>query len=170
MFHSLYPSSGYFLLGDGGYTHVSNAPSPSSRPTDTHYRGGCRSAIMCRACSIIKRTFGVMKARWRSTLFKALEVKPAFCSEVFLVCAVLHNVCLNYGVVLEEAVIQPEDSAPLWPSSTVPGEKGSPHQGQAMCPDFCTPTTWAHVKVCINRLRWQLFFFLHFVFKIFVLG
>ena len=32
-----------------------------------------------RAQSIIERTFGVMKARWRSTLFKALEVKPAFC-------------------------------------------------------------------------------------------
>ncbi|CAL8315963.1 unnamed protein product [Arctogadus glacialis] len=28
---------------------------------------------MCRACSIIERTVGVMKARWRSTLFKALE-------------------------------------------------------------------------------------------------
>lgn len=28
-------------------THVSNAPSPLLRPTDTHYKGGCRSALIC---------------------------------------------------------------------------------------------------------------------------
>ncbi|KAJ7997059.1 hypothetical protein DPEC_G00224990 [Dallia pectoralis] len=68
----------------------------------------------CRAHSIIQKTFGVMKARWRATLSKAMAVRTKFCSEVALACAFLHNVCLTHGDVLEEPELQPEETlAPL---------------------------------------------------------
>ena len=42
-----------------------------------------------------------MKTRWRSTLFKALEVMPTFAPLVITTCAFLHNVCLDNGDMLE---------------------------------------------------------------------
>ncbi|KAG1972307.1 hypothetical protein F2P79_000390 [Pimephales promelas] len=44
---------------------------------------------------------GVMKTRWRSTLFRALEVKPTFAPQVIASCAFLHNVCLDNGDTLD---------------------------------------------------------------------
>ena len=42
-----------------------------------------------------------MKTRWRSTLFRALEVSPTFAPQVIASCAFLHNVCIDNGDVLE---------------------------------------------------------------------
>lgn len=42
-----------------------------------------------------------MKTRWRSTLFRALEVKPTFAPQVIASCAFLHNVCLDNGDTLD---------------------------------------------------------------------
>ena len=53
-----------------------------------------------RGRSIIERAFGMMKTRWRSTLFKALEVKPTFAPQVIASCAFLHNVCMDNGDTL----------------------------------------------------------------------
>lgn len=50
---------------------------------------------------IVERAFGVLKTRWRSTLFKALEVRPVFSAVVIATCAFLHNVCLGNGDMLE---------------------------------------------------------------------
>lgn len=60
---------------------------------------------MPRGLTIIERTFGMMKARWRRTLSSALEVEVCFCTEVMIACAFLHNVCLTHGDVVE-----PEDA------------------------------------------------------------
>ena len=49
----------------------------------------------------MERAFGVVKTRWRSTLFRALEVRPSFAPQVVASCAFLHNVCLDNGDVLE---------------------------------------------------------------------
>jgi hypothetical protein len=54
-----------------------------------------------KARSVIERAFGMMKTRWRSTLFRALEVKPTFAPQVIASCAFLHNVCLNNGDTLD---------------------------------------------------------------------
>ena len=59
-----------------------------------------------------------MKARWRSTLFKALEVRTAFVSEVALACAFLHNLCLANGDLLEEVPEEPEEPGPPAPLDT----------------------------------------------------
>ncbi|KAK0152014.1 putative nuclease HARBI1 [Merluccius polli] len=54
-----------------------------------------------KARSIVERAFGIMKTRWRSTLFRALEVSPTFAPQVIASCAFLHNVCIDNGDVLE---------------------------------------------------------------------
>jgi len=42
-----------------------------------------------------------MKTKWRSTLFRTLEVKPTIAPQVIASCAFLHNVCLDNGDMLE---------------------------------------------------------------------
>ncbi|XP_041838410.1 putative nuclease HARBI1 [Melanotaenia boesemani] len=106
---ALYPPPGYFLLGDGGYPCLEGPIAiitPYRHPLHGRMQERFNQAHS-RARSIIERAFGMMKARWRATLFKALEVRPRFCSEVALACAVLHNLCLAQGDVVEEPEQQP---------------------------------------------------------------
>ncbi|CAJ1060219.1 uncharacterized protein LOC125899660 [Xyrichtys novacula] len=64
-----------------------------------------------RARSVVERAFGVMKTRWRAMFFKALEVSPAFASDIVACCAFLHNLCLttNDVIELEEHVVSDGD-------------------------------------------------------------
>ncbi|XP_056118293.1 uncharacterized protein LOC130095554 [Rhinichthys klamathensis goyatoka] len=110
---SLYPPEGYCILGDGG------SPCMSQPITlITPYREPARSAVAARfnrhhakARSVVERAFGIMKTRWRSIFFKALEVHPAFAVKVIACCAILHNFCLRDGDMLEpvEEALGPED-------------------------------------------------------------
>lgn len=52
-----------------------------------------------RGRNIVERPF--LETRWRSTLFRALEVRPKFVPLVILSCVLLHNVCLDNGDTLE---------------------------------------------------------------------
>ncbi|KAL3049895.1 hypothetical protein OYC64_012038 [Pagothenia borchgrevinki] len=45
----------------------------------------------------------MVKTRWRSLFFKALEVHHTFVPSVITACAVLHNICLTAGDILEPA-------------------------------------------------------------------
>ncbi|XP_034539820.1 putative nuclease HARBI1 [Notolabrus celidotus] len=110
---SLYPPEGYCLLGDGGYPCLSQPIT-----LITPYREPVRGAVEARfnrhhskARSIIERAFGIMKARWRSVFFKALEVSPVFSVEVVACCAILHNFCLRDGDTMEpvEEALRPDD-------------------------------------------------------------
>ena len=94
---------GYCILGDGGYPCM-------SQPVDlvTPYRGPLRGGVTglfnrhrAKACSVIERASGIMKTRWRSVFFKALEVHPAF--------AILHNLCIRDGDILEPVEEAPDD-------------------------------------------------------------
>ena len=60
------------------------------------YRGVLTTTIQGGVAS-----FRMMKTRWRSTLFRALEVRPSFAPLVIASCASLHNVCLENGDMLE---------------------------------------------------------------------
>ncbi|XP_029964615.1 putative nuclease HARBI1 [Salarias fasciatus] len=110
----LYPPAGFVLLGDGGYPCL-------SRPITilTPYRQPVRNPVEARfnrhhsrARSVVERAFGIMKARWRAIFFKALEVQPTFAVKVIACCAVLHNLCLRHGDLLEpEPVQEPETEA-----------------------------------------------------------
>lgn len=43
--------------------------------------------------------------RWRSIFYKALEVCPTFAAEVVACCAILHNICLDNGDIVEEVIM-----------------------------------------------------------------
>ncbi|XP_062418244.1 uncharacterized protein LOC134129044 [Pungitius pungitius] len=98
-----YPPPGYIILGDGGYPCL-QTPICLLTPYKEPVRGRVQQRFNYRqskARSIIERAFGVMKTRWRSTLFRALEVKPTFAPQVIASCAFLHNVCLDNGDTLD---------------------------------------------------------------------
>uniref|UniRef100_A0A672H965 Putative nuclease HARBI1 n=1 Tax=Salarias fasciatus TaxID=181472 RepID=A0A672H965_SALFA len=98
-----YPPTGYFLLGDGGYPCL-DSPIAVITPYKEPVIGAVQGRFNfrhSRARSVVERSFGIMKTRWRSTLFKALEVRPAFAPLVIATCAFLHNVCLDNGDLLE---------------------------------------------------------------------
>ncbi len=100
---ALYPPQGYFLLGDGGYPCIIHPVA-----IITPYREPVQGRVQARfnhyhakARSIIERAFGMMKTRWRSLLFKSLEVDNTFTPTVIMACAVLHNICLTTGDMIE---------------------------------------------------------------------
>ncbi|XP_034075632.1 protein ALP1-like [Gymnodraco acuticeps] len=100
---ALYPPSGFFLLGDGGYPCI-EGPVALITPYREPLQGRVQSRFNqhhARARSIIERAFGRMKSRWRSLFFKALEVHHTFVPSVITACAVLHNICLTAGDILE---------------------------------------------------------------------
>ncbi len=106
---ALHPPSGFFLLAHGGYPCLEK-PSPSSHPTSCLCKDGSRyNRHHSRARSVAERAFGMMKARWSATLFKALEVSPAFAPDIIACCAFLHNLCLNTSDVMElKEIISPD--------------------------------------------------------------
>lgn len=107
---ALYPPAGRCILGDGGYPCLS---SPICIMTP--YREPVRDPVHAnynrkhsRARNVIERAFGMMKTRWRSVFFKALEVSPTFVPLVVTSCAILHNLCIANGDIVE-----PEDDEGL---------------------------------------------------------
>ncbi|KAJ8368733.1 hypothetical protein SKAU_G00087610 [Synaphobranchus kaupii] len=101
-----YPPTGYIILGDGGYPCL-DKPIGLITPYKEPVRGrteSCFNYHHSRGRSIVERAFGVMKTRWRSTLFKALEVRPTFSPVGIATCAFLHNVCLE-----NEDMLDPDD-------------------------------------------------------------
>ena len=93
----------------------------------TPYREPVRSPVEARfnrhharARSVIERAFGIMKARWRTIFFKALEVQPVFAVQVIACCAILHNLCVDNGDILE-------------PVEEAPGQDGGEGQLDMAC-------------------------------------
>ncbi|KAL2103178.1 hypothetical protein ACEWY4_000046 [Coilia grayii] len=98
-----YPPNGYFILGDGGYPCLETPiclMTPYREPVDDRVQRRF-NYHHSKARSIVERAFGVMKTRWRATLFRALEVSPTFVPQVIATCAFLHNVCIENGDILE---------------------------------------------------------------------
>ncbi|KAM3619675.1 uncharacterized protein V6R79_011663 [Siganus canaliculatus] len=125
--HSLYQPEGYYILGDGGYPCMSEPMA-----IITPYREPVRNAVAARfnrhhskARSIIERAFGIMKTRWRSIFFKALEVHHVFAVRIIECCAILHNICLKNGDNLEptEEALEPQDGDGLPQADLQCGER-----------------------------------------------
>ncbi|RXN02210.1 nuclease HARBI1 [Labeo rohita] len=68
-----------------------------------------------RARNIIERAFGMLKTRWCSIFFKALEISPAFVPEVVACCAVLHNLAFLNGDIVEAEDEEDHDDSPPEP-------------------------------------------------------
>ncbi|XP_063080010.1 putative nuclease HARBI1 [Engraulis encrasicolus] len=98
-----YPPPGFMILGDGGYQCL-DAPVCVMTPYKEPVNGPIQARYNyhhAKGRSIIERAFGMMKTRWRCTLFKALEVRPTFTPQIIASCAFLHNVCMDNGDLLE---------------------------------------------------------------------
>lgn len=109
----LYPPAGFCILGDGGYpctTEPIRIMTPYREPVQNPVQARYNSHH-ARGRVVIERAFGMLKARWRSIFFKALEVSPVFVPEVVACCAILHNLCMRHDDLVEEAVAddQPDD-------------------------------------------------------------
>ncbi|XP_028332348.1 putative nuclease HARBI1 [Gouania willdenowi] len=123
-----YPPSGFCLLADSCYpcleqpiTIITPYEPPLDGPNQERF-----NRHHSRARSVVPRAFRSMKARWKSTFIKALEVNPAFVPDIIACCAFLHNICIttNDVIELEENMVPDGDPLPLLqdPQPT-PGEQ-----------------------------------------------
>jgi len=133
---ALYPPEGYHILGDGGYpclSHPISLITPYREPlqNQSQRRFNLHHA---KARSIIERSFGILKTRWRSLFFKALEVKPEFAPEV-ITCTILHNICITNGDIIEpeEGQLNGDD-----PDDLQVREPQRTHQRPLGCSHFCS--------------------------------
>ncbi|KAG7254514.1 hypothetical protein CRUP_004627 [Coryphaenoides rupestris] len=55
-----------------------------------------------QARSIIERTFGMLKTRWRAIFLRALGIQTLFAPKVIAACCILHNLCLSTDDILED--------------------------------------------------------------------
>ncbi|KAL0150458.1 hypothetical protein M9458_054275 [Cirrhinus mrigala] len=145
---SLYPPPGKCILGNGGYPCLS-APiclitlyrEPVQNPVQARF-----NSKHSRPRSIVECAFGMMKARWRSLFFKALEVSPVFVPEVVACCAVLHNLALLNGDIVE-AVEEDHDDGPPQPHNLEPREGEHVQNNLAAAvstPIICVPALHEH--------------------------
>jgi len=122
---ALYPPAGYFLVSDGGYPCITQ-PVAIITPYREPVQGRIRRRFNghhAKARFIVEHAFGMMKMRWRCLLFKALEVSHTFAPMVITACAVLHNICLTAGDVLEP--LQTEDDLDVPAPRPVMGERSA---------------------------------------------
>ncbi|XP_070831176.1 uncharacterized protein [Chaetodon trifascialis] len=109
---SLYPPAGYFLLADGGYPCLEK-PIALITPYKLPLQGRMQERFNThhsRARSVVELN---VQKRWRATLFKALEVSPAFAPDIVACCAFLHNLCLHTDDILEMEDIEPAEDHPV---------------------------------------------------------
>ncbi|KAK7945185.1 hypothetical protein WMY93_000913 [Mugilogobius chulae] len=110
-----YPPPGYYLLADGAnlcLVQPIGILTPFKHPLRVQERFNQHHS---KARSVIERAFGMMKARWRATLSKALEVSPTFAPIIIGCCAFLHNICVatNDLVEVEDGEEEADEDMPL---------------------------------------------------------
>lgn len=91
-----------WLLGDSGYPQRPWLMTPVLHTTENtpqaHYTN---MHVHTRVC--VERCIGLLKARWRCLLrHRVLHYEPTKCAKIINACAVLHNLCLNDGIVIED--------------------------------------------------------------------
>lgn len=108
-----FPPTNFYLLGDSGYT-CSLRPVPiitpfrkdhTLTPRERHF-----NLLHSRARSIIESSFGRLKTRWRSIFQKSMELKIENCVKTILACCVMHNICINDGVDVEDSLLELDES------------------------------------------------------------
>ncbi|KAJ0023721.1 hypothetical protein NQD34_003620 [Periophthalmus magnuspinnatus] len=99
----LYPPPGHFILADGGYPCLQH-PLPLITPYKQPVQGvGAQRFNFhhSKAHSVIECAFSMMKTRFRAIFFQVLEIHHSFAPLVITACAVLHNICLGAGDIVE---------------------------------------------------------------------
>lgn len=83
-----------WLLGDSAYPLRPWLLTPVLNPTTRHQQR--YNAAHMRARSVVERSFGVLKCRFRcvDTSGGTLLYTPLKCCQIFIACVVLHNICI----------------------------------------------------------------------------
>lgn len=122
-----YPPSGFVIVGNDEYPCLEE-PVCLITPYKFPLQGRAQERFnlhLSRLLSVTQKSFRMMKTRWRSTLFKAMEVNPDFAPSVISACAFIHNVCLmNTDVVEPDPNLRNQVMGPLPPPDPLgPNEK-----------------------------------------------
>ncbi|XP_052234177.1 putative nuclease HARBI1 isoform X2 [Dreissena polymorpha] len=107
-----------WLLGDSGYPLREYLITPKNNPQTAQELGFNGAHSRTRIC--VERAFGLLKARFRCLHRSGgvLPFRPGKCMEVVVVCAKLHNLCLDLKIPFdneEEEVDIDEDPQNLYP-------------------------------------------------------
>lgn len=100
-----FPPPGYYLLGDSGYKcRLQPIPiiTPFKRTRQaTQLASNQRrfNELHSKARCVVESAFGIMKARWRSLLDKTLQLSIRNCAKTIAVACIMHNICLNDGLL-----------------------------------------------------------------------
>jgi len=99
-----YPPNDYYLLGDGDYPLLS-APigmiTPFPQPQVTNPVQSQFNSLHSKATTIVKRSFGRLKARWRSIFVKQLECSYLKAPFVISACIALENFAVSCNDIIE---------------------------------------------------------------------
>ena len=91
-----------WLLGDSAYPLRRYLLTPVRAPASEAERAYNRAQMHAR--SVVERTFGVWKQRFRSLDHSggALQFPPRICCQIIMATAVLHNMCMQGPLPVEE--------------------------------------------------------------------
>ena len=105
-----YPPNSYYLLGDSGYPCIMDPISIVTpfkhQPTPDQIQFNICHA---RGRSIVERTFGMLKKRWRTLFRRPLETNVKNSVKIIAVCAMLHNICIDNNDLINPDVNYLED-------------------------------------------------------------
>lgn len=109
-----------FLLGDSGYPCLRFLMTPILHPASP---GEARfNNSLCRTRVLIEQTFGILKRRFQC-LHTELRTTPHNAVTYVVACAVLHNIGIDHGDIIDIATDDvdqpPPDDIPFIP---VPGQ------------------------------------------------
>ncbi|XP_052768749.1 putative nuclease HARBI1 isoform X2 [Mya arenaria] len=101
-----------WLIGDAGYALKPNMLTPKIRPTTQ--QENAFNLAHSRTRMVVERAFGLLKSRFRC-LHKTggfFQITPEKAAKVFVVCAKLHNMCIDDAVVFDGQIHVAPDNAP----------------------------------------------------------
>ena len=103
-----------WLIGDSGYPLREKLMVPFNNPTTAGEKNFNKSLKRCR--SVVERTIGVLKSRWRcldGSNHGGLQFNPKISCRIIGACIILHNYCVRRKLpcqVLPHIVSDSEDS------------------------------------------------------------
>ncbi|XP_026282274.1 uncharacterized protein LOC113209121 [Frankliniella occidentalis] len=103
-----YPPEEFFIIGDGGYMSLRQPIALVTPYRDVNLTADQRSFNyhLSKIRATVERAFGLMQARWRALFHRAIEIKLRKAVKLITACAILHNICLDAGDIINYNPVQ----------------------------------------------------------------